>query len=108
MGTTSTAPAQVNRWLTRLPRILKAHGVVAAYLFGSYARDEADAHSDVDLMIVAPSARPFVDRFRDYRDVWLGAPTGVDLLIYTPDEFAEQRRHNHFVRAVLRHARRIV
>jgi hypothetical protein len=57
---------------------------------------------------VAPSARPFVDRFRDYRDVWFGAPTGVDLLIYTPDEFAEQRRYNRFVRAVLRHARRLV
>ncbi|MBI1817638.1 MAG: nucleotidyltransferase domain-containing protein [Deltaproteobacteria bacterium] len=98
----------MSRWLTRLPRVLKACGAEAAYLFGSYARDEADAYSDVDLLIVAPSARPFVDRFRDYRDVWLGAPTGVDLLIYTPDEFAEERRCNRFVRSVLRHARRIV
>ena len=108
MGTAATAPARVSRWLARLPCVLKAHGVEAAYVFGSYARNDADADSDVDLMIVAPSRRPFTDRFRDYRNVWLGAPTGVDRLIYAPDEFDEQRRSNRFVRHVLRHARRLV
>lgn len=108
MGTHATAPVRVERWLQRLPRRLRAHGVQAAYVFGSYAREVADADSDVDLILVTPSERPFVDRFRDFPDVWCGAPTAVDLLIYTPAEFVVQRRQNRFVRHVLRHARRIV
>jgi hypothetical protein len=49
-----------------------------------------------------------VDRFRDYPELWQTAPAGIDLLIYTPEEFATQRRLNRFVRHVLREARRIV
>jgi uncharacterized protein len=38
--------------------VLKARGVVAAYLFGSSARDEARPDSDLDLFIdVAPGRR---------------------------------------------------
>jgi hypothetical protein len=38
---------------------LQAAGVSHAYLFGSVARGEADAHSDVDVAIdLAPEARP--------------------------------------------------
>ena len=82
--------------------------MVAAYLFGSRARGEADAHSDVDLIVVAPSSRPFVERFRDYEALLLGAPIGVDLLVDTPEEFARERRLNRFVRHALREAKRLV
>lgn len=108
MGARAAAPASVARWLDRLPRRLRAHKVDAAYLFGSHARGDADALSDVDLIVVAPSTRPFVDRFRDYRDVWFAAPTGVDLLVYTPEEFSRHRKRNRFLRHVLKNARRIV
>lgn len=108
MGTRPAPATRLSRWLERLPRRLRAHGVEAAYLFGSHARQEADSDSDVDLILVAPSDRPFVERFRDFHDVWFGAPTAVDLLVYTPQEFAEQRRHNRFIRHVLRHAQRLV
>ena len=59
-----------------------------AYLFGSYARDEASADSDVDLIIVAESARSFPDRFRDFVGLGEGLPP-MELLIYT---LAEWRR----------------
>jgi len=98
----------VDRWLRRrLPTLLRRAAVDEAYLFGSWARGDADELSDIDLLIVAPSRRPFVDRFRDYSFL-RESPTGIDLLVYTPDEFARERRLNRFVRAVLRHARRIV
>jgi predicted nucleotidyltransferase len=108
MGTRPTAQSRVSRWLRRLPKVLQAHGAQAAYLFGSHARGEAAPDSDIDLIVVAASHRPFVDRFLDFRDVWLGAPAAVDMLIYTPEEFSRQRRSNRFVRHVLRSARRIV
>jgi predicted nucleotidyltransferase len=97
----------VTRWLRRLAGALRDRNVEAAYVFGSCARGEADAWSDIDLIVVAPSERPFVDRFRDYPEL-LDAPTGVDLLVFTPEEFARERRCNRFVRHVLRDARRIV
>lgn len=37
--------------------ILKSHGVDRVYLFGSYARGEADGTSDIDLCIDAASIR---------------------------------------------------
>jgi predicted nucleotidyltransferase len=101
--------AKVARWIQRrLPTMLRRYGVEAAYLFGSWARDDADVYSDIDVMIVARSSRPFVERFLDYPELWRGAPAGIDLLIYTPAEFASQRRVNRFVRHALRHAKRII
>lgn len=48
---------------------LREFGVAALYLFGSYARDEAQADSDVDVFVdVAPSAafglQPYMGAFR--------------------------------------------
>lgn len=103
-----TPSREVDRWVrTTLPRLLRAHRVEAAYLFGSWARDEADELSDIDVIVVAESTRPFVERFRDYPDV-IRAPTGIDLLIYTPEEFAQERRCNRFVRQALREGRRLL
>jgi len=64
------------------PHIRRATRVVA---FGSVARGETDQWSDLDLLIVADTTRPFLERFKDFAgiyDVW----PRVDLLIYTPAE----------------------
>ncbi len=107
MGTKTATPGSLKGWLRRLPARLRARDVEAAYLFGSCGCGETDRWSDVDLIVVARSIRPFVDRFRDYPEL-LDAPTGIDLLVYTPEEFRHERRANRFVRHVLRGARRIV
>ena len=69
-----------------------------AIVFGSYSRGEADEYSDLDLIIVAETETPFLERFRDYTgiyDLWL---KGLDMLIYTPDEFERmQEEENPFV-----------
>lgn len=63
----------------------------AAFLFGSYARNEAVAGSDIDLIIVTPSTRETVDRFRDFMDLAIHlAP--IDLIIYTPEEWRHLQR----------------
>ena len=98
----------MKRWVrTTLPQLLRAYRVEAAYLFGSWARGDADTLSDIDIIVVAKSKRPFVERFRDYPDV-MCAPTGIDLLIYTPEEFARERRCNRFIRQALREGRRLL
>ena len=55
-------------------------------VFGSVARGESDQWSDLDLIIVADTDRPFLERFKDFAglyDVW----PSLDLLVYTPAEF---------------------
>lgn len=77
--------------LAVLRPLLREHSARAAYLIGSRARGTADAHSDIDLIIVAESDRPEVERFKDYLPAIVASPVGVDLFIYTPDEFARLR-----------------
>jgi predicted nucleotidyltransferase len=69
-----------------------------AVVFGSYARGEADEHSDLDLIIVAETETPFLERFRDYTGIYKIWRRGLDMLIYTPDELERmQREDNPFV-----------
>jgi len=71
-----------------------------AIVFGSVARGDADRWSDLDLLIVAETTRPFLERYRDFEaiyDVW----PNLDLLIYTPEEFARMRAEG---RPFLEHA----
>ena len=78
-------------FLGRLRPLLDARGAHAAWIFGSHARGTAGADSDVDVIVVAPTGRPFVDRFRDYLPAIVEAGVGVDMLVYTPEEFARMR-----------------
>lgn len=82
---------QLDRFLGSLRPLLDAQGAHAAWIFGSCARGTASAESDIDLIVVAPTDRPFVERFRDYLPVIANAGVGVDLLVYTPAEFARMR-----------------
>ncbi len=59
-----------------------------AYLFGSAASGKEDSWSDIDLVIVADTTEAFVERPRQFFDLWdIGIP--VDILVYTPEEFDE-------------------
>lgn len=78
-------PLQI--FLSELTPLLARSGARAAYLFGSHARGDADAHSDIDVIVVAPTGKPFVERFRDYLPAIIAAGVGVDLFVYTPEEF---------------------
>lgn len=86
---------KLDAFLAALRPLLVQHAAEAAYLFGSRVRGNAAPESDIDVIIVAPSTRPFVDRFQDYMPALLAAEGAVDLFVYTPEEFerlkAEER-----------------
>lgn len=74
----------------RLGAYFATTGVERAVLFGSYARGEEDEVSDVDLLVVERTALPFVERGRAHLPLFrIGL--GVDLLIYTPEEYERLR-----------------
>ena len=60
------------------------------------------------MIVVASTDRPFVDRFRDYLPAIANADIGVDLLVYTPEEFARmQAEERPFLVDALADARQI-
>ncbi|MGH8949793.1 MAG: nucleotidyltransferase domain-containing protein [Acidimicrobiia bacterium] len=59
-----------------------------AVVFGSYAAGTADGYSDLDLVVVLDTDRPFLDRGALLPEIFETLPMGIDLLIYTPGEFA--------------------
>jgi predicted nucleotidyltransferase len=72
------------------------------YLFGSQARGTADPESDVDLVIVADTERPFVERCKDFIDLIGVSPVPVEMLVYTRNEFQLMHEHaNPFILHVL-------
>ena len=91
----------LERFLSALIPLLREHHARATYLFGSRARGGADARSDIDCIIVAPSEREPVECFRDYLPAILAAGVGVDLFVYTPEEFVRLREED---RPFLAHA----
>ena len=73
-----------------------------AIVFWSYARGQADEYSDLDLIIVADTDRPFFKRHTEYSAIYEVWRKGLDLLIYTPDELSQMvSEHNRFVEGAL-------
>jgi predicted nucleotidyltransferase len=75
--------------LRRIISIIKKINPEKIYLFGSYATDSSDEQSDIDLLIIAPSHDRPLERRLKLRKMLAkyDRKVGLDLLIYTPDEF---------------------
>ncbi|GIW40332.1 MAG: hypothetical protein KatS3mg076_0909 [Candidatus Binatia bacterium] len=73
-------------FLPELCRRLVALGAERIYLFGSWARGEADEDSDVDLVVIQETRLPFFERLREVARR-LEPDWNADILVYTPEEF---------------------
>jgi len=82
--------------LERIVPALPGLGVRRAILFGSLARGDVGGQSDLDLIVIADTREPFPERCRRFYEA-LEPRVGLDILVYTPDEF-EAMRHGHFLR----------
>ena len=79
-------------------RIAKAMNPERIVLFGSYARQEADEGSDVDLLVVARTSLPPRERYPAVRRLLADFPASFDIIVKTPEEFARWRNVvNHIV-----------
>lgn len=78
------------------------------YLFGSWARGEEDELSDLDLVIIKQTDTPFLERLREVAHLLPSDVGGVDILVYTPEEFAAMKRQgNAFAEMILEEGRLI-
>ncbi|MCR4427557.1 MAG: nucleotidyltransferase domain-containing protein [Firmicutes bacterium] len=88
--------AALQQFLSALP----ATNVQRVIHFGSHARRSVRSSSDIDLIIIRPTDQPFVHRADDL--VGLFPPgTPVDLLVYTPEEWAHLSAGRGFHRQAL-------
>jgi predicted nucleotidyltransferase len=70
-------------------------------LFGSMARGTWDEASDIDLIIIYQTSKSFMDRLKELYLSW-NIPKAVDILAYTPDEFARMLNESYFVENAVR------
>jgi uncharacterized protein len=76
--------------------------VVKAIAFGSLARGDASRRSDLDLLVVQVTRKPFLDRYDGLlQEITRIAGRPVDLLIYSPEEL-ERLAGQPFVKGILR------
>lgn len=84
--------------LERYVKLLREHyDPQRILLFGSLASGEVREWSDIDLVIIKETERRFLDRTREVLEL-LRPRVGIDVLVYTPDEFAQMVQQRAFVR----------
>ena len=66
-------------------------------LFGSFARGEDVADSDLDLVVVKRTSLPFWRRVAEVRRL-LKPRIAADVMVYTPEELEQLARERPFVR----------
>jgi len=90
--------------LERIIKLFPRLGVKKAILFGSLARGDVIEDSDIDLILVKETSARFPDRLDEvYRA--LSPRVGLDILVYTPEEFAEMLETRPFVQEAVREGR---
>jgi predicted nucleotidyltransferase len=85
--------AELDRWVCLL---IENYNPQRILLFGSLATGDVDEWSDVDLVIVKETSQRFLDRIREVLEL-LHPRVGVDILVYTPEEFDRLTRERAFI-----------
>jgi predicted nucleotidyltransferase len=86
--------AELTRYVKQLQEVYHPERIL---LFGSLASGRVGEWSDIDLVIIKESRQKFLDRIREVMHL-LQPRVGVDILVYTPEEFAQLSRERPFVR----------
>ena len=87
MSTTSVTTDELLQTITT--RIVEALHPERVILFGSWARSEQGPESDIDLLIVHESDLPRPQRYAQVRRLFWGMGIPMDILVYTPKEYAK-------------------
>jgi predicted nucleotidyltransferase len=85
---------ELDRWLSLLIAHEQPDKII---LFGSYRAGQVSEWSDLDLVIIKETKTRFLDRTRRVLEL-LKPQVGVDVLVYTPQEFEQLSRERAFVR----------
>jgi predicted nucleotidyltransferase len=90
--------------LKRIIPLLINLGAEKIILFGSLPAGKVHRSSDIDLVVVRESNRRFLDRLDELYQA-VKPNYGVDLFVYTPEEFEEMSVTNPFLRRAVKEGR---
>lgn len=84
---------------SNLDRIVKTlvgqYGVSKIIVFGSLANQTVNENSDIDLIVIKKTVVPFYKRLKEVA-LLCNYHVGVDILVYTPEEYADLCQYNPF------------
>ncbi len=90
----SRLQGELDRYLELLTRDDPPERII---LFGSLATGRLSEWSDLDLIVIRETSQPFLERIKTILSL-LKPQVGVDLLVYTPQEFEQLCRERCFFR----------
>ena len=73
-------------------RIVAASKPSRVIVFGSYGRDNADEGSDLDIMVIKPEVTDKGGEMARLHETVGNVGTGVDILVYSDEEFERRSR----------------
>ena len=87
--------------VARIVNLLKEYSPEKVILFGSQAKNSSDSYSDIDLVVVKKTEKPFLDRVKEALKI-IKPSFAIDIIVYTPDEFQQMvSEGNPFLEHVL-------
>jgi uncharacterized protein len=90
--------------LGRILPLLINLGAKKIILFGSLSVGKVHRSSDIDLVVVRESNQRFLDRLDELYQA-VKPNYGIDLFVYTPEEFEEMSVTNPFLRKTIKEGR---
>jgi len=70
-------------------------------LFGSLVNNKINKWSDIDLILIKDTKKPFLERSKEVL-LLLKPKVGIDILVYTPDEFRQLSEKRFFKEEIMR------
>ncbi len=102
----SNRKTQLRKCLDSLVSQLKDFGVNKIYLFGSFARDEIDVNSDLDLLVIMPSNKTGKE-WTKFIYSNIKRDIASDIIVFNEKEFKNQMPSNSFLKNIINFGRLI-
>jgi len=86
-------------------RLKKEYQAQKVILYGSYARGEATAESDIDLLVIAPTHERFFERMATARRLLRDLRKGLVIapIVFTEEEINQRReKGDQFIKEILK------
>jgi predicted nucleotidyltransferase len=88
--------------LNKIVKILiDEYRVEKIILFGSLAKNEINEWSDIDLIVIKDTDKPFYERLEEVIEI-VKPDIGVDIIVYTPEEVDEMKESLFYTEEVLK------
>lgn len=85
-------------------RLIRGYDPLKIILFGSLASGQVGEWSDIDLVVIKDTEKPFYERLEEV--IGIAQPNvGTDILVYTPAEEAQMRHDLFFQEEVIKKGR---